>query len=145
MATWLNERGLQITDDWIRTETAVYPITGVRRAWVTRKQLGRGNRLMTAALGFAALLVVIGGAGATGWLGRNWQWILAAPVLFFVAASIGLLDPVAIYMEKRHHELWIATDTVSVNVWKHNSIEVHKALRAIQRARERNHEEQYGV
>jgi hypothetical protein len=70
--------------------------------------------------------------------------VLAAPVLFFVAAGIGLLDPVAIYLEKRHHELWIATDTVSVRLWKANAIEANKAMRAIHRARER-HREQYEV
>jgi len=144
MATWFNEPGLQITDEWIRANSGTFKVNEVRRAWVTRRQLARGSRWTTALVGFAALLVVLGGAGATGWLGRNWMWILAAPLLFFVAAGIGLLDPLAIYLEKRHHELWIATDLGEVQVWKHNSIEVHKALRAIQRAGERNHE-QYGV
>jgi hypothetical protein len=69
-------------------------------------------------------------------------WLLAAPVIFLAAAWIGLLDPVAIYLEKRHHELWIATDTGSAMVWKANSVEANKALRQIQRARER-HQEQY--
>ena len=81
------------------------------------------------------------GSSATGWLKGHWLWILAAPVLFFAAAAIGLLDPVAIYLEKRHHELWIVTDTVAVNIWRANRIEVHKALRAIQRARERAREQ----
>ena len=59
-------------------------------------------------------------------------------------ASIGLFDPVAIYLEKRHHELWITTGTVSVLLWKANKVEVNKALRHIQRARER-HREAYEV
>jgi hypothetical protein len=135
---------LHVSDDWIRTASEAFPIKDVRSAWVTRRHNRRGSRWLTAALGAGALLIVIGGAGATVWLTRNWIWILAAPVLFFVAAGIGLLDPIAIYLEKRHHELWIATDSVAVRVWKHNSVEVHKALRAIQRARER-HLEQYEV
>ena len=65
-------------------------------------------------------------------------------MLVFVAAGIGLLDPVAVYHEKRHHELWITTDAVSVQIWKANSVEANKALRAIQRARER-HQERYEV
>ena len=73
----------------------------------------------------------------SGWLTRNWVWLLASPVFFFVAAAIGLLDPIAIYLEKRHHELWITTGTVSVLLWKANQVEVRKALRQIQRARER--------
>jgi MFS family permease len=135
---------LHVTDDWIRCAAGTFAIRDIRNAWVTRRQIGRGSRLVTGLLGVAALLIVIGGAGATGWLAHNWMWVLATPVLFFVAAAIGLLDPVAIYLEKRHHELWIATDTVSVRLWKANSIEVNKALRAIQRARER-HREQYEV
>lgn len=135
---------LQITDDWIRSSAGMFSIRDVRNAWVTRRQIGRGGRLFTAMLGLAAVLVVVGVAGVSGWLTRNWMWLLAAPLLFFVAAAIGLLDPVAIYLEKRHHELWIATDTVAVRVWKANSVEVNKALRAIQRARER-HREQYEV
>ena len=141
MTVLFHESGLQVTDDWIRTESGSFPIRDVRRAWVTRRQLGRGSRLMTAGLGFGALLVLVGGVGATGWFNRNWLWILAAPVLFFAAAAIGLLDPIAIYLEKRHHELWIVTDTVAVQIWRHNRIEVHKALRAIQRARERDREQ----
>jgi hypothetical protein len=80
----------------------------------------------------------------SGWLTRNWLWLLASPIIFFAAASIGLFDPVAIYLEKRHHELWIATDTTAIRLWKANRIEVSKALRQIQRARER-HREQYEV
>jgi hypothetical protein len=135
---------LHVTDEWIRSAAGTFAIRDIRNAWVTRRQIGRGSRLITGLLGVAALLIVIGGAGATGWLAHNWMWVLATPVLFFVSAAIGLLDPVAIYLEKRHHELWIATDTVSVRLWKANSIEVNKALRAIQRARER-HREQYEV
>jgi nicotinamide riboside transporter PnuC len=95
---------------------------------------------MTAVLGAGVLLVIVGTVGATGWLARNWGWLLAAPLFFVVAAHIGLLDPIAIYLEKRHHELWIATDVVSVRIYKANAVEAHKALRAIQRASERHHE-----
>jgi len=144
MATLFSEDGLQITDEWIRAAPGAFPIRDVRSAWVTRRQIGRGSRLMTALLGGGALLVVIGGVGASGWLSRNWTYLLLAPLLVFVAATIGLLDPLALYLEKRHHELWIATDSVAVRVWKHNYIEVNKALRAIERARER-HQEQFGT
>ncbi len=144
MAMLFHAAGLQITDDWIRSVPGAFPIRDVRSVWVTRRQVGRGSRLMTAALGVGVILVVIGGAGATGWLTRNWMWILAAPAVFFVAASIGLLDPITVYLEKRHHELWIATDSGAVRVWKANSVEANKARRQIQRARER-HREEYEV
>jgi hypothetical protein len=143
MALLFRSDHLQISDDWIRSAAGTFAIRDVRNAWVTRKQIGRGSRLATGLLGVAALLILIGGAGASGWLQNNWGWVLAAPVLFFVAAGIGLLDPVAIYLEKRHHELWMSTEQVSVRLWRANAIEANKALRAIQRARERHHEQQY--
>jgi MFS family permease len=136
MAMLFRADGLSVTDDWIKAAAGTFAIADVRTAWVTRRQVGRRGRLLTATLSLAAALVVIGGAGLTGWLTRNWLWVLAAPLIFFVAAGIGLLDPIAIYLEKRHHELWIATDAVAVRLWKHNSVEVNKALRAIQRAHE---------
>jgi hypothetical protein len=144
MALLFRSDQLQVTDEWIRSSAGTFAIRDVRNAWVTRKQIGRGSRLTTGLLGVAAVLILVGGVGASGWLEHNWMWLLAAPALFFVAAAIGLLDPVAIYLEKRHHELWLATDTVSIRLWKANAIEANKALRAIQRARER-HREQYEV
>jgi hypothetical protein len=141
MAMLFRADSLQVTDDWIRSAAGTFAIRDVRSVWVTRRQVTGGSRLLTAALGIGAILVVVGGAGATGWLTRNWMWLLAAPVIFLVAAWIGLLDPIAIYLEKRHHELWIATDVVAVRVWKANSVEAKKALRQIQRARERHHEQ----
>jgi hypothetical protein len=145
MATLFRASDLQVTDDWIRAVPGTFPIHDVRSAWATRRSTSRGGRLLTAVLGVVVLLVLIGGAGLSGWLTRNWIWILAAPVAFFAAAWIGLLDPIAVYLEKRHHELWIATaDSRAVLVWKHNSVEVNKALRAIQRARER-HLEQFDL
>jgi hypothetical protein len=144
MALLFRSDQLQVTDDWVRCAAGTFAIRDVRNAWVTRKQIGRGSRLFTGLLGVAAVLIFVGGIGATGWLKDHWMWLLAAPVLFFVAAGIGLLDPVAIYLEKRHHELWLSTDTLSVRLWKANAIEANKALRAIQRARER-HREQYEV
>ena len=144
MARLFQDKGLQITDEYIHTPTGRYPIRDVRDAWVTRKQLSRGSRLLNAGLGAGVLLVLVGGAGLSGWLSRNWLWLLATPVVFLLAATIGLFDPIAIYLEKRHHELWINTDTVSVRLWKANKVEASKALRQIQRARER-HREQYEV
>jgi hypothetical protein len=138
MARLFDEDGLVVSEDWIRTPTARYAITDVRDAWMTRRQVSRGSRWLTAGLAAGAVLVLIGGAGLTGWLTRNWLWLLATPVIFLVAGSVGLLDPVAIYLEKRHHELWITTGAGSILLWKANAVEVGKALRQIQRARERH-------
>ena len=142
MATLFRAHTLQVTDDWIRSGAGTFAIRDVRSAWVTRRQTNRGSRWLTAGLGVGGILIIIGGVGATGWLTRNWMWLLAAPVIFLAAAWIGLLDPVAIYLEKRHHELWITTDGGSALVYKANSVEANKALRQIQRARER-YQEQY--
>jgi hypothetical protein len=144
MAFLFRSEQLQVSEEWIRSAAGAFAIRDVRNAWVTRKQLGRTNRLTMRVLFVAALFILLGAAGITGWLFTHLLWLLAAPVVFFLAAAIGLLDPVAIYLEKRRHELWIATDTVSVQLWRANAIEANKALRAIQRARER-HREQYEV
>jgi len=141
MAVLYERPGIKVTDEWIRCDIGTYSIRDLRSAWVTRRQASRGSRMLTAGLSAGAVLVLVGGAGMSGWLNRNWTWILASPLLFFVAGSIGLLDPVAIYLEKRHHELWIQTDTHAVRAWKANKIEVNKALRQLQRARERHREE----
>jgi len=140
MARLFDEEGLQITDDWIRSRTGSYAIGAVREAWVTRRQVTRGSRLLTAGLGAGVDLVFIGGAGMTGWLSRNWIWLLFSPVFFFIGASIGLFDPIAIYLEKRHHELWISTASGSARIYKANAVESNKALRAIHRACERHRE-----
>ncbi len=138
MARLFDHDDLVISEDWIRTPTARYAITEVREVWVTRRQVARGSRWFVYGLGIGALLILIGGAGLTGWLTRNWLWLLATPVIFLAAGTIGLLDPVAIYLEKRHHELWITIGGGSVLLWKANAVEAGKALRQIQRARERH-------
>jgi hypothetical protein len=132
--------GLVVTDDWILTPTGRYRISDVQDAWATRRQLTRGSQWFTYGLGTGAVLVLVGAAGLTGWLTRNWLWLLATPVILLAAGTIGLLDPIAIYLEKRHHELWITTDDGSVRVWKANAVEVGKALRQINRARQRHYD-----
>jgi hypothetical protein len=143
MALLFSSDQLQVSQEWIRSSEGTFAISDVRAAWVTRRQIGRGSRMITGLLGVMALLVILSGT-TSEWLKSHWIWLAAAPVMFFAAAGIGLLDPVAIYLEKRHHELWITTDRVSVRLYKANAIEANKALRAIQRARER-HREQYEV
>jgi hypothetical protein len=140
MARLYDHDGLLITDDWIRVPGATFSMSQVRDGWVARRSATRGGRLLTTILGSVALLMLVGGAAATGWLARNWIWLLAAPGLLFVAGSVGLLDPIAIYLEKRHHELWISVDSGSVPIWRGNVVECRKALRQIQRAQERQRE-----
>jgi hypothetical protein len=140
MARLYDHDGLIVTDEWVRTPTASYPISAIRDAWTTRRQVTSSSRWFAAGLSAGALLVVIGVAGASGWLTRNWAWLLATPVAFLAAGTVGLLDPVAIYLEKRRHELWITVDAGSMLLFKANGVEVGKALRQIQRARERHRE-----
>ena len=144
MARLYDHDGLIVTDAWIRTRTASYAIGEIRDAWTTRRQVTSGSRWFTAGLGAGTLLVLIGVAGASGWLFRNWVWLLATPVILLAAGAIGLLDPIAIYLEKRRHELWITVDAGSTLLWKANAVEVGKALRQIQRARERHREDDNG-
>jgi hypothetical protein len=138
MSVLFRARELQISDDWIRGVPGTFAIREVRSVWVTRR--GRSRRWTTVTIALAVALVAIGWAGASGWLTRNWSYLIYGLLLLPLAASIGFLDPIAIWLEKRHHELWIATDSVAVLLWKHNHVEVNKALRAINRARERQQE-----
>lgn len=131
---------LIVSDDWIRTPIGTWAISEVRAVWVTRRHAARGSRWLTAGLAAGAMLILVGGAGLLGWLAQGWPWLLLAPAVLLLAGSVGLLDPVAIYLEKRHHELWISTGTQSVRVWKANKVEAGKALRQIQRAQERHRE-----
>ena len=140
MTTYFRNDELLVTDEVIRSRSGTFTIAEVRQVWVGRGSAHRGARLLAGAAGAGVLLVVIAAVGASGWLARNWVWLFILPVLFFVAGSIGLFDPVAIYLEKRHHELWIATDAVAVCVYKANLVEANKAARAIQRANERRRE-----
>lgn len=135
MVRLYDHNGLVVTDDWIRTPTAQYKISDVMDAWMTRR--GGSGRWFTYGLGTGAVIVLLAGAGLTGWLTRNWLWLLATPIILLGAGAVGLLDPIAIYLEKRHHELWITTPAGSVRVFKANAVEVGKALRQINRARQR--------
>jgi hypothetical protein len=137
MTRLFDQRGLQVSEEWIQTPTGLYGMADVHHAWVTRRRANRGSRWLTIGLAAGAVLVLAGGAGLTGWLIRHWLWLLAAPLLVLGLGSIGLLDPIAIYLEKRHHELWITTGTGDVLLWRANAVEARKALRQIQRARQR--------
>jgi hypothetical protein len=135
MVRLYDHSGLVVTEEWIRTPTAQYRISDVLDAWTTRP--ASGARWFTYGLAAGVAVILLTGAGLTGWLTRNWLWLLATPIILLGAGAIGLLDPIAIYLEKRHHELWITTPTGSVRVLKANGVEVGKALRQINRARER--------
>lgn len=135
MVRLYDHRGLVVTEEWIRTPTGQYRITDVLDAWMTRP--GGGARWFAYGLGTGVAIILLTAAGLTGWLTRNWLWLLAAPVILLAAGAVGLLDPIAIYLEKRHHELWITTPSGSVRVLTANAVEVGKALRQINRARQR--------
>jgi hypothetical protein len=135
--------GLVVTDDWIRTPTGQYKITDVLSLWMTRPGVGR--RWFTYGLTAGVTIVLLAGAGLTGWLTRNWLWLLATPVILLGAGAVGLLDPVAIYLEKRPHELWIMTPTGAVRVFRANAVEVGKAMRQINRARQRLLDDAYDL
>src|SRR5690242_14096672 len=96
------DAGLVVSDDWIRTPAGSWAVAEVGDVWVTRRHAARGSRWLTASLAAGALLVLVGGAGLLGWLARGWPWLLLAPAVLLLAGSVGLLDPIAIYLEKRH-------------------------------------------
>ncbi|GAA1789786.1 hypothetical protein GCM10009682_09860 [Luedemannella flava] len=143
MAILFHERDLLVTDERVRTPTREYPIYRVRRAWVSLPESTRGLRLIVTAVLVGVVVAVAGWAVASGWLTDHWVTV----PLFIVAAGIagwaGFLDPLAIYLEKRRHDLYLDVDGVPVRVWSNNKVEVNKAIRAIDRARERHRDAQW--
>jgi|SRR4051812_12055104 hypothetical protein len=142
MAILFNERELVVTDERIRTPGRDYPISRVSRVWCALPESTRGVRLMVIATLVGVVLAVGIYLTTVGWLRGH---LIALPfVLTLVCVLVGLLgwagilDPVAVYLEKRRHELWIETDGMAVLLWSNNKVEVNKALRAIGRARERH-------
>ena len=137
MAVLFRERGLQVTDDCIYSTAGKIPITEVRLAWTELPRATRGRRFGTVVVLLGLVLLLFLWAWSSGWLSRNAVMIPGFLVLFAIATWGGLLDPIAVWREKRRHELWVSTDAFSVKVWANNSVEVNKAVRAIHRARER--------
>jgi Family of unknown function (DUF6232) len=137
MAVHFRERDLQVTDDWIRSSSGNIPIRELRSVWVQLPRATRGRRFGTMIVLVGLVLLLFAWAWGSGWLTHNAVMIPGFLVLFVIAAWGGLLDPVAVYMEKRRHELWVSTDAYSVKIWANNNVEVNKAVRAIQRAQER--------
>ena len=137
MAVLFRERDLQVTDDWIRTNAGKIPIRAVRSVWVQLPRATRGRRFGTMLVLVGLVLLLFAWAWSSGWLSKNAVMIPGFLVLFVIAAWGGLLDPVAVWLEKRRHELWVSTNAYSVKVWANNNVEVNKAVRAIQRAQER--------
>jgi len=143
MAILFNERELLVTEECVRTTTHEYPIRLVRRVWITLPESTRGVRLTVTAVLVGAVVAVAAWALASGWLTDHW---IAVPVLIIaavVAGWAGFLDPLAVYLEKRRHDLWIDVDGMPVRVWSDNKVEVNKAVRAIERARERHRDAQW--
>jgi hypothetical protein len=137
MATLFHERGLQVTDEWIRSSSGHIPIAEVRSVWVQLPRTTRGRRFGTALTLVGVVLLLFAWAWTSGWLARNAVMLPAFLVLFAIAAWAGALDPIAVWLEKRRHELWVATDAYKAKVFVDNNVEVNKAARAIQRAQER--------
>jgi hypothetical protein len=143
MAILFNERGLLVTDECVRIPGSEFPISRVRHAWVTLPESTRGLRLVTTGILVACLVPLAAWAIISGWLADHWIALPLAIGFVVVAAWAGLLDPIALYLEKRRHELWIDVDGTHYRVWQNNKVEVNKALRAITRAGERHRDAEW--
>jgi hypothetical protein len=147
MAILFNEGELVVTDERIRTPGRDYPISRVSRVWCALPESSRGMRLMVIGTLVGIVLAVGIYLTTVGWLREH---LVAVPFILTLVCVLlaflgwaGILDPLAVYLEKRRHELWIETDGVAVMLWSNNKVEVNKALRAIGRARERHHDAQW--
>jgi Family of unknown function (DUF6232) len=140
--TYFESAGLQITDEWLQAGGARYPLGAIRRAWSERpsKDGGGGHAIARWTLVLGGACVLIGAVlwpFVGPWVGEH-LWVLTIGVPAFLLLlfwQVGL-DLLGHHKENRANHLWIDTPVGAVTVLTDNEVEVNKALRALDRARE---------
>jgi hypothetical protein len=136
MRTHFDAGGLQVTDEWVRSGATLVPVSRIRDVWVSRPPAPTRRWPAWAALG-ASLAVAVAWFTWHGWLTRHWPVVIILTVVLVALFVWGVgLDLLTYHFEHRDHDLWISDGRRRVRVWRHNEIEVNKAVRAIGRARE---------
>ena len=141
MTTFFDASGLHITDEWVQAGGHRYALGEIRRAWAERPTRTGGGHAV------ARWTLVIGGAfvliGAVLWpLVGPWLashlWVLTVGVPAFLVLlfwQVGL-DLLGHHKENRPFDLRIDTPAGAQTLLTDNEVEVNKALRALDRARE---------
>jgi hypothetical protein len=138
--TYFESPGLHITDEWVWAGGSRYAPGEIRRAWPERPP-GTGRHAIgrwVLVVGVACVLVGVMLWPFVGpWVGAH-LWVLTVAVPAFLALlfwQVGL-DVLGHHKENRPFHLWIDTPAGAVTVLTDNEVEVNKALRALDRARE---------
>ena len=136
MRTHFDAGGLQVTDEWVRSGATRVPVSRIRDVWVSRPPAPARRWPAWVCLG-AAVAAAVAWFGWRQWLTEHWLAVIIATVVLVALFVWGVgLDLLTYHFEHRDHDLWISDGRRRVRVWRHNEIEVNKALRAIGRARE---------
>lgn len=135
MRTLFDAGGLQVTEEWVRYGRGRVPVAAIREVWVARPPAPA--RRWPALV---ALLVALAAGAAwfiwRDWLTEHWTTVIIATVVLVALFVWGIgLDLLTYHFEHRDHDLWITDGTRRLHIWRHNEVEVNKALRAINRAR----------
>ncbi|MFC7483177.1 DUF6232 family protein [Luedemannella flava] len=112
------------------------PVAAIREVWVARPP--RPDRRWPAIAGALTLLAaMVAGLIFRAWLAEYWlaALLVGLAVVAFLFWAVGL-DVLTYHIEHRDHDLWISDGRRRLHIWRHNEVEVNKALRAINRARD---------
>ena len=137
MRTLFDAGGLQVTEEWVRCGRLRIPVTAIRDVWVTRPPAPARRWPALVAL----LVTLVAGASWLtwrDWLSEHWTTVIIAIVVLVALFiwTIGL-DLLTYHVEHRDHDLWISDPQGRrFRIYRHNEVEVNKALRAITRARD---------
>lgn len=139
MTTFFEAAGLHITDEWVQAGGHRYGLGEIRRAWTDRPS-GGGHAIARSALvigGACVLLGVVLWPVVGPWVGAHlWALTIGGPALLALLFWQFGLDLLGHHKENRPYHLWIDTPAGAVAVLTDNEVEVNKALRALDRARE---------
>jgi hypothetical protein len=136
MRTLFDAAGLQVTEEWVRAAGARIPVTRIQDVWVARPP--RATRRWPALV--ALVVFVLAGVAWfiwRDWFSTHWATLVVGGVAIGALFIWGIgLDLLTYHIEHRDHDLWISDGKRRLRIWRHNEVEVNKALRAINRARD---------
>jgi len=140
VTTFFDTSGLHITNEWVQAGGHRYAVGEIRRAWAERPPTRGGHAIARWTLVIGGAFVLIGAVlwPVVGpWLASH-LWVLTVGVPAFLLLlfwQVGL-DLLGHHKENRPYHLWIDTSAGPLAVLTDNEVEVNKALRALDRARE---------
>jgi hypothetical protein len=141
VTTFFEAAGLHISDECVQAGGVRYPHEEIRRAWAERPPgSGAGHTISRWALVIGGACVLLGAVFwpfIGPWVGEHlWLLTIGVPALLALLFWQFGLDLIGHHKENRPYHLWIDTPGGPVAALTDNEVEVNKALRALDRARE---------